>query len=108
MTPDITQGLLFVLNIAVRRGLWIVAVVPSNTVAAHLRTLSALSPPGRFSGRTALLDSGKVTLVGARESPFEGKYHSTFLGWGSLETDSDKKGMSKWRESAISVVQMFL
>ena len=83
-----------------RKG-WLVALCPSDMVAitcAHI--LSALVPAGTpFSGRTALLPSGKLSVACVTDPVFppEKTFAVSFMGW---ESTDNTAGAVQWQNKA--------
>ena len=83
---------------------WGMALCPSDTVAltcAHI--LATLIPEGtKFSGRTAALPSGKISVVCSSDPIFTDKpFWLAFVGW---ETGDKTEEASKWREAATEIL----
>ena len=86
-----------------RKG-WVVALCPSDTVTitcAHI--LSALVPAGtKFSGRTALLPSGKLSVACVTDPVFppDNTFGVSFVGG---EATDNSAGAAQWRDKASEV-----
>lgn len=89
-----------------RKG-WMVILCPSDTVAitcAHI--LSALVPAGtKFSGRTAILLGGKLSVACVTDPvfPSKGEFAVSFMGW---ESTDNPAGAARWRERASEIMSI--
>lgn len=102
MKSDLVHDMIYARKVAEQRGLWVVIVVPDDKLPEALLTLGAVVPDDSFSGRTALLDRGRLSLVPGSLQPFPAKpFEVMFLGWG----DGTHPGMANWRQQARGEVR---
>jgi len=86
-------------------GEWIVIVCPDFAIAKVCNHAVACSlPPGAaYSGRTARIGAGKVSVVTARDEVFvpdNEPYSVAYIGW----KVKDPGGLSKWQSRASHVI----
>ena len=103
---DLVHDLMFARTVAEKRNLWIVVVVPDDLLPAALSTLGMVVPADTFSGRTAVLDGGRLSLVGGSSPVFLTEpFEVMFLGWGE---GTPNTGMATWRAAAQNEVRRTL
>jgi hypothetical protein len=107
-SPSVVQNIVFAVKYAQKHGTWVVVVSPGEGEMAVCRqVLSAAIPEGAvFSGRTALLGEGKVSVVTVRSDVFvpeDEPYEVLFVGWSDDAQRDDE--MAKWYSDTSQVLR---
>jgi len=107
---NIVQNVVFALQYAQKKKVWVVIVCPDETIARECRQiLAGAVPEGTIcSGRTAILPGGgRVSLTPVDSDVFvpeEDVFHTLFVGW-SVDQKRDKD-MSKWYKDTAGVLRV--
>ena len=91
---------------AIETGDWVVLLCPDQiTAASYKRSLACALPEGApFSGRTARLVNGRISVAFISEKLFvpSGKsFVLTYAGWKSTDTSD---GVTQWQSRASKVI----
>jgi hypothetical protein len=89
-------------------GVWVAIICPDNDTVVSCSQVLAASIPGdaKFSGRTALLDSGRISVALATEEVFipdKTPFLVSFLGWTSY---CKNDGMARWQQKSVEVLHL--
>ena len=102
---NLLSDMLSLMRIHQSRKGWTVILCPSDTVAlACARLLSTLIPVGtKFSGRTAALPTGNLSVACASDPVFPaGKFALAYIGWGDDNGEAAEVG--QWRSKATEII----
>ena len=89
-------------------GEWVVILCPDHVITrACCTALSCALPAGTaFSGRTARLAKGRVSVVCASEDvfvPLDEPFVTIYIGWKAKDNPG---GMDKWQSRALKVISL--
>jgi len=100
-------NLISLLDIQRARKGWLVVLCPTSASAlACTQTLASLMPANiKFSGRTALLPSGKLSVACPSDPVFPTEnFALAFIGWG--ETGTVTPGVEQWKNKALEILNI--
>jgi len=104
---NLTTDLNHILSHAKRYGGWVVVLCPSTDVAmSAAKILSALVGEAPFSGRTAKLATGKVSVAAATDKVFvpdDQPFYIAYLGWDGTVTP---KEAAMWENKSTGSIQI--
>jgi hypothetical protein len=104
------NGIIYAIKHATTWEKWVVIVVPPGDSFDLARRYFASSVPdgAGFSGRTARVGKGKVSLVASNIPVFKTPgepYSVIFLGWGTTESVATSY-MGDWRQAAVETLAL--
>ena len=108
MPVNFIQDMIHARKVAEEQSIWVVIVVPDSLYQQALLTMGAVVPAGHFSGRTAALDHGRLSLVCGSSAVFlTDPFHVMLLGWGD-GSSSVAANLANWRRSAMGEIRRAL